>query len=345
MSIDAKKLKRLLTRHEILPIEYFCFKGEQKCALVKCFLHSCSQFLLLYIPSKYRFDVREEKDVYDLEDIHPDPVDEDDYSHLTDEDSKRYSDAELQEQRTNKYQALQQKYHRTLTAGDDDEPLIRKLNRQCKRLYQPLSKSSYDFSLQHERMLSVSFDGTPSFYHIKSYSLPKDMVRCMMFVVTLTDIIDKIEELNDEIGRLSDKFLSLLIRVSDSNMAEMANEIENSDFVCSKLAAKRDDLARHVRDDVHSMEKLRKEETRLLDEYQLESVKAKSSHDRVRVTDDLQKEIDAVFHRKNELTRKNITHSLRYHQIVLHVEEISFDNSVMIDRVRKNFQLLRALVA
>lgn len=345
MSIDARKLKRLLTRHEILPIEYFCFKGEQKCALVKCFLHSCSQFLLLYIPSKYRFEVREEKDVFDLEDIQPDPVEEDDYSQLPDEDSKRYSETELQEQRSSKYQALQRKYHRTLTAGDDDEPLVRKLNRQCKRLHQPLSKTSYDFALQHERTLAVSFDGTPSFYHIKGYSIPKDLVRCMMFVVTLTDVIDKIEELNDEIGRLSEKFLTLLIRVSDSNMAEMAGEIENADFVCSKLAAKRDDLARHVRDDLEKMEKVRKEETRLLDEYQQESMKAKSSHERVRVTDELQKEIDNLFHRKNELTKKNMTHSLRYHQIVLSVEEISFDNSVMMDRVRKNFQLLRVLVA
>lgn len=345
MSVDAKKLKRLLTRHEILPLEFYCFKGESKCAMIKCFLHSCSQFLLLYIPSKYRFEVREEKDVFEMEEIDPDPVDDDDYSHMADEDAKRYSEAELAEQRVNKYVKMQQKYHRTLTTASDDEPLVRKLNRQCKRLYQPLSKSTYDFALQHERLLAVHFGDKPSFYHLKSYTLPKDLGRCMLFVVTLTDVIDKIEELNEEVGRLSEKFVDLLMRVSESNLAEIQDEIENADFVQSKLAAKREEILRQLRDDTHLMDKLKKEEERLMEEYQKESLRAKSSHERVRITDDLQKEIDTVFQRKNELTRKKMSHSLRYHHIVLNLEEISFDNSVMIDRVRKNFQMMRSLLA
>lgn len=342
MSIDAKKLKKILSRNDILPLEYFCFKGESKCAMVKCFLFTVSQMLMIYIPSKFRFSVADQSNVYELEDLEDDPTEEDDYSKR--DDQSYAADQKLQEEKQSRYELMHQKYQFPVTLEGTEEPIARKLKRQLNRLNAPLSKTTYDLALQQDRFLYVSFgDDNMGMYYVRGYTIPRDMTRAFMFVTSITDIIDKIEEVNNELGVLSEKFVSMVLRLSENNMTEMSSEIENVSSVVSRLRGRRDEFGRTLRDAGGWFAKIKKEEQVLTDRYSEETMQAKTPHDRLKVGEGIQREIDALFTKKNDVIKKNMGLLYRYQKIVLFMEETSFDNSVMIDRVKKNFQLLKTL--
>lgn len=344
MSIDAKKLKKILTRNEMLPLEFFCFKGESKCALVKCFLHTNSQYLFIYIPSKFRFSVSDQGiPVYDLEDLDDDnQADDDDYAKK--ENDSEYADQKLEEVKRTKFELLHQKYQCPITLQGSEEPIARKLTRQLQRLNTPLTKSNYSLALQQDRFLFMSFGGDDvSRYHIRGYAVPGEMMRSFGFVTSITDIIEKIEDVNKEIAGLSEKFSAMVTRISDTNMAEIAGEIENFQSAKVRLQARREECEKQNRDCISLFGKMKKQEEILTQRFEEETLKAKSNHDRVRIGDDIQKEIDELFAKKNELIRKTMGVAYKYHKIILMLEEISFDNSIMIDRVKKNFLLLKTI--
>jgi hypothetical protein len=341
MSIDAKKLKKILSRNNILPLEYFCFKGEGKCAMVKCAMFSISQMMLLYIPSKYRFSVSDQSNVYDVEDLDEDHTEDDDYSKR---DDASYADQKLQDEHNTKYELMHAKYQFPVTLQGTEEPTVRKLKRQLNRLNAPLAKTSYNLAIQQDRFLYVSFgDDNVGSYYIRGYQIPREMTRSCMYVTSITDIIEKIEEINSEISIISEKFVSMVMRLSESNLSEMSAEIENVPNVVSRLRARRDECMKSLREAGEWFERVKREEDDLTERFRQETMQAKTSHDRSRVGEAIQKEIDALFDKKNEQIRKNINTLYRYHKIVLFLEEISFDNSVMLDRVKKNFQLLKTL--
>lgn len=341
MSIDAKKLKKILSRNDILPLEYFCFKGEAKCAMVKCFLFTVSQMMLLYIPSKYRFSVSDQSNVYDVEDLDEDPTEDDDYSKR---DDAAYGDQKLQEEKQSKYELMHAKYEFPITLEGTEEPTVRKLKRQANRLNAPLTKASYDLALQQDRFLFVSFgDNNFGNYYVRGYNIPREMTRSFLFVTSITDIIDKIEEINGEVATLSEKFVNMVMRLSESNMSEMSAEIENVPSAVSRIRARRDEFGKTLKEATAWFAKIKKEEEVLTDRFSEETMQAKTPHDRAKVGDAIQKEIDALFTKKNEVIKKNMMTLYRFHKIVLFMEEISFDNSVMIDRVKKNFQLMKTL--
>lgn len=341
MSIDVKKFKKILTRNDMLPLDYFCFKGEKKCAMVRCFLFTVSQYLLIYIPSKFRFTVSDQSSVYEIEDLEEDSVEADDYSKREDD---AYAEQKLEEEKRTKFDLLQQKYQFPISLEGTEEPMARKLKRQLQRLNAPLSKSTYDLAIQQDRFLYVCFgDDNFGSYYIRGYNIPRDMTRSFLFVTSITDIIDKIEEVNGEVLTLSNKFSALLLRLTDSNMTEMEPDIENFASTVNRLRSRRDEMDKTIQEICAIITRLKKEEEVLTDRFSEETMKASNSHERQRIGDTIQKDIDALFVKKNELIKKNMTMMYLYHKLLLFMEEVSFDNSIMIDRVKKNFQLLRSI--
>lgn len=342
MSIDAKKLKKMLSRNDILPLEYFCFKGENKCAMVKCFLFTVSQMFLIYIPSKFRFSVSDQSNVFELEDLEEDATEEDDYAKR--DDQSYAADQKLQEEKQSRYELLHQKYTFPVTLEGTEEPTVRKLKRQLNRLNAPLSKTNYDLALQQDRFFYVSFgDDNIGAYYIRGYTIPREMTRSFLFVTSITDIIDKIEEVNSEVGVLSEKFVSMVLRLTENNMTEMSSEVENVSSVITRLRGRRDEFGRTLREASEWFDRIKKEEQVLTDRYGEETMKAKTPQDRVKIGESIQREIDGLFTKKNDMIKKNMGTLYRYQKIVLFMEETSFDNSVMIDRVKKNFQMLKQL--
>ena len=342
MSIDAKKLKKILTRNEILPIEYYRFRGENECCMVKCLLTPISQFLLIYIPSRHRFtlDSSHSSYIYDLDDLEEDKNDDDDYT-KTEEDA--YKNESLSNEKETKYQLLQKKYKFPITMDGTDEPIARKVKRQLNRIESPLKKTEYNLAIQQDEFLFVSFGESMGYYHIKGYRIPNEFVRSMMYVTTITEIIEKIEAVQREIFQISEKFDPLLDKIIDSNISEISDQIENFSTTFAKIKEKKEDLVKQIKKSNSTYVELKESETQIMKEYREVEADVKSSHEKVKKTEAIQKELDELFSKKNELIRKTILLMYRYHKIVLYLEEISFDNSIMIDRVKKNFILIRNL--
>ena len=74
--IDINKLKSILEKSGIIIIDYYTL--DDKCAMLKTFIYNVNQFLLIYIPSKLRSDIKNKKDIYELKSL-DEVVDEEDY--------------------------------------------------------------------------------------------------------------------------------------------------------------------------------------------------------------------------------------------------------------------------
>ena len=61
------------------------------------------------------------------------------------------------------------------------------------------------------------------------------------------------------------------------------------------------------------------------------------------MTEKYQKEIDQIFYSKNDVIKKGMILVSKYQKNMLTMEEVSFDNSIMIDRIYKNFDQLKDL--
>ena len=110
--IDINKLKSILEKSGIIIIDYYTL--DDKCAMLKTFIYNVNQFLLIYIPSKLRSDIKNKKDIYELKSL-DEVVDEEDYAKFDE-----YQINQVQQQtHKDSYKQLANKYNKQIVINGD----------------------------------------------------------------------------------------------------------------------------------------------------------------------------------------------------------------------------------
>jgi len=211
MSLDIKKLSKLFQENDIVICDYFC--EDSKCMFIKCYMIKLSIFLLLYIPSKYRFTPPKDSNVYDIKEIEEN-TENDDYSKT----SKVPNIEKIDEEKSvSKYQELSKKYKTSIISDENDEPISRKIKRQIERLKLPFAGLSYDIAILNNKFIAVSFGDSISIYEMKK----SQNIRNIMYFANFKDIIDKIEDINDDLNNIKIQFQSIVKKISLSNLNDI----------------------------------------------------------------------------------------------------------------------------
>jgi hypothetical protein len=333
MSIDSKKLKKMLEKYDIHIIEYYSLDGD--CAIIKCFLTQVTEFLLIYIPTKLRFPISSGKNVYALENIE-EHTDNDDYSK-----SSKIPDMESidEEKSVSTYNDLTKKYNKTISLEGNDEPIQRKLKRQIDRLRIPFQKIYYDIGIQNGKYLTVAFGDNISMFSIKGYS---DKNRYILFIITIRDFIDKLDDIKDEISTIKKQFYEILIKVSLSNLEQISSSIENYSTITNNISQKKEQYRQSIQEFQQLYQSLKEKEENVIYKFK-ESITKLQGVKRDSLENELQKQLNNIFSSKMDLVSKGILLASGYQRNLLILEEISFDNSIMIDRVQKNFTILKEI--
>ncbi len=335
MSIDSKKLKKTLEKHHIYVIEYFCMDND--CAMLKCFLSKICEYLLIYIPSALRFEMKvvDYKNAYELVDL-DESTENDDYSKS---DKVPDMDTIDEEKSVSTYHELTQKYQKAITLDANDEPIQRKLKRQIDRLRLPFKRLRYELALQNGRLLSVAFDDNISLFRLKGYT--DDTSRTVLFLINVNDFIEEIELVDEHIQTIKTQFYDIIKKVSLSNLESISDQIGDYKNVVSKITSKKDTYIKMINDYKKLYQSAKDQESILIEDYKTKMNTAESSTKRSIIESSFEKRMKEHYVAKNEIVKKGMLLALEYQSNMLILEETTFDNTIMIERVTKNFELLR----
>jgi hypothetical protein len=333
MSIDSKKLRRTLEKHNMIVIEYYCIDGD--CAMLKCFLSKIGEYLLIYIPSalRFRMSVSENKNAYELQDIEEN-TENDDYSK-----SGKVPDMDIidEEKSVNNYKELTKKYQKSITMDGNDEPISRKLKRQIDRLRLPFSRLTYELALQNSKFLCVSFGDSITMFSIKGYSSKN---KTILFLINVNDFIDRIEDVDEQIGVIKEQFYDIIKKVSISNLESISDQISEYKHIMSRIETKKEDYKRSIVEYREIYEKTKEKEDDIIKVYK-EKMARETGVKRDTLDNEYQRRINELYKTKIEVIQRGITLVSKFQTNILILEETSFDNSVMLERVSKNFTLLK----
>ena len=336
MGLDIKKFKKILQKNDISIVNYYCLDG--KCALIKAFLNNICEFLLIYVSTKIRFEIKGDN-VYDITEMDEEnnENDLDDYSNT----SKLPNMEKIDEEKSlSKYNELTKKYKINISLEDSDEPIPRKIKRQVTRLKIPFSSLQYDISIQNNKYIGASFGDSITIYYIKNYNLKN--TRQIMYLCNISDLIENVEEVNDNIQIIKSQFYDILKNVSSSNFNSFSIENKKYQDIYQNISLKKDEYFISIDEYKKLYQTIKQKEDTIISNYQ-KMLKTEDSLKRSSLEQKYQKEMNDLFYTKNDIIKKGITLIGKYHKIVLISEEVSFDNSIMIERVNKNFELLKEI--
>jgi len=164
-----------------------------------------------------------------------------------------------------------------------------------------------------------------------------------MYLININDLIKNIEEIHENVKSIKEQFYDIIHNVSVSNF-ESINAYGN---LFSKsydsILLNKDEYKKSINEYQSIYKKIKDKEEEIINEYK----KAQSLDDVIKrntMSIKFQKEIDQIFYSKNDIIKKGMILVSKYQKNLLTLEEVSFDNSIMIDRVYKNFDQLKELL-
>lgn len=337
MSLDIKKISKLFQENDIIICDYFCY--DSKCMFIKCYMVKLSEFLLLYVPSKYRFnpskDINTNNNIYEIDEI-DEKTENDDYSKTS---KIPEMDKIGEDKSVSKYQELSKKYKNVLISDENDEPIIRKIKRQIERLKLPFSSLLYNIAIIHNRYLAVSFEDSTSIYEIK-----KNLnIRSIMYFANFRNIIDKIEEINEQIENIKIQFHQIVKKISISNLNELSSvsklssELQNYTKLEQEINNYFNEFYNSSKQFISIYIVTKEKEEDLIKEYQN---KIKDSVNKLSLESKTQTNLNELFDSKNQILKNLISITNKFNKFLLVLEETSFDNLIMLQRVDRNFEVL-----
>ena len=335
-TIDLSKLKASLEKTGILIVEYYLL--EEKCAMLKAYVYSINQFLLIYIPTKLRAELKGKKNTYELKSLE-DVVDEEDYAKFDE-----YQINMIRQGGSDKdaYKNLSQKYNKQIVLnGDGVEQFEKRIMRQVKRLNIPFSKLEYTIGVQNKKIMALNFGEEINLFYVKNYT--KD-VRCYMYIVNVKDLIENGTEMQHEIGSINTQFFKIICDVIESNLTEISS-IANKDYtaIIVKYQKQKAEFAKKTDAFLAFIKKIDDEEKAEIKKYKGLFANETSGIRKNSLETEYQNVLSSFMKKRVDKTESIIDQTYVFHIFFLLLEEISFDNFVMIKRTTSNFEKLKAL--
>jgi len=334
MSIDIGKLKSTLEQSHITIVDYYIV--DEKCGMLKCFMYKINQFILIYIPTKMRTELQNKKNMYELK-LFEDVIDEEDYAKYDE-----YQINFLNQRENDAYKNLSQKYNKNIsTNGDGNEPIEKRMMRQIKRLNIPFTKLNYTIGIQNKKILTLHFGEEINTYYIRN--LTSD-IRCYMYIVNVKDLIDNISEFSYELETINKQFYTMIYDIILSNFDEISNLTKESNkSIIDRFSKQSESYQKKSIASIQLIKALEVDEKTEIKKYKVLFQEETSTIKKNTLESQYQKILKTISQKRVEKIDAIIEQTYVYHIYFLLLEEISFDNFVMLKRVYTNTEKLKTL--
>ena len=314
-TIDIHKLKLSLDKAGISIIEYYLL--EEKCAMLKVFVYSIQQFLLVYIPTKLRSSIKPKKNMFEIK-LLEEVTDEEDYAKF------------------DEFQII------TIN-GDGIEQYEKRVTRQVKRLNIPFMKLDYTLGIQNKKILALHFGEDINLFYIKNYS--KD-IRCYMYIVNVKELIDNISEIHYEINNINTQFSGIMFDIIESNMREISLLTKTSyDTTLERFKKQKTEYLKKVSTFSEFIKTVDTQEKEEIKKYKNLFQTETSNIRKTTLEKEYENMMQSFMKKRQDQIENVIEYTYVFHIFFLLMEEISFDNFIMLKRTTTNFEKLSVLFA
>ena len=360
MTLSLNKLEKLLSKRGLIPKKYFTV--DHLIVYIEVLSIANADSFMLYIPSKYDIEIGEGNDVFKIRyvDITEDGNIPSDYAGEPDnfDLDKDYDgddiDLSPDAQHKNMEGYLEEKYNHPVSLKDgknikkDIGVQLREVFRQLRRLKFCTKSLKYKLAIIfNDYICCIRRDDTYECLFVHSSGGSDE--RKLMVTIDLETLYEKIDSVSIDIKTVREGIYRVLDKNQGKHIRNIQKMLENknnivtfSDLVSTKKAQYSKyliNLEQMLSDLTHAEKKNVEKLMQIEDKYSGEA-SLKSMHSDIEKTHQISKyenELSRINGVKQELIRNILLVKTKHENLSLRVDNIMFDNIIMIDAILKNF--------
>lgn len=361
MNHSFNKLENFLSSKGFFPQNIFTI--DSYCVYIEIFNIYNAETILLYIPSK--FNIKAERgNIFKINYI---DMEQDDniVTKYTDEKSNKeikenYEEISLDNNTNingNIEDNLNENYNKNIelkNINSNDKSILKDIFRQLTRFKQLTHNIKYKTSILYKNYLcSIKKDETIECYYISNYLLNKNF-RKLYITIDLKTFYEKIDILLDDIKVLKNSMYKILNQNQIKHSKLLHDMLQNKDKLLqySGMISKKKEYYETYIGELESMLKKLNEnelemnkERLLLNNKNDHGVKGmhsdiEKSHVLYKIDEKLEKLVDL----RHELTEDIIKTRNEQEILVIEIDKILYDNSVMLNEIIKNFDSICSII-
>jgi hypothetical protein len=345
MPLSIIKLEELLSEKGYIIDKYFVM--DKYCFYIQVFSIDTSELFLMYIPSKYNFEV-EGDNVYKIKYINmSSPTYGGNPNAMDIQDIYGIQNYDIIDEKVEEH--LESNYKHGIDISEitgDDTEILKSIYRQLKRLKYSVQNLKYKLGIVYKNYIcAIRRDDSIDCFFIKNY--PRTEGKKLFVITDLETIYEKIDSVKEEIIIVKNNIFHVLERnyslhgkVIDKiiqNKKDMANlpqkALEKNQKYTNMILKLEKNLSTILSSEQKYIERLRD-----LEEGGNEVHK---DVERFAEISSIREELKKIGMIKGDITKNILILREKKENTVLNIDKIMFDNTVMLDSIFKNFSKLK----
>ena len=231
--------------------------------------------------------------------------------------------------------------------SNDDITDIKAIYRQLKRLKFCVQNLKYKLAITYKNYIcAIRRDDSIDCIMIKNY--PRDPVKQLLVIVDLETLYEKEDKLLEDIQVVRESIYKVIERNQTNHGKIIERIIENKKdiLVIPQLAERKKEKYETMLKQLETMlQKMSESEKKYLDElYEIDGANTQGLENdinRVHHKARIEKELDKINSIRASISKNILTLRSKRENAILNIDKIVFDNTVMFDRIVKNFAHLK----
>jgi len=348
MPLQLSKLQELLAEKGFVISKYFVLNKEV--VYLEIFSVKMNEMVMLYIPSKYNFNVDSGGNVYKLSKLDLPFIDNVSDAYGEKDSSKnRYNiELDMDSENDNMEDHLDKNYKNRVNFNEKTFEDLRTIQRQMKRLRYSVENVDYKLAIIYKNYLCTIKKDNVICFTIKHY--PEIEMKRLFVVVNLETLFSKGSKILEDIYVVRESIYYVLEKNQGITARLVAKIMENKQgllTLSNKAELKKAEYERLLLEAQTMLKKMNQAEKRVMEKlYLLQDQNNSSLHtdiNRVHNKSLLEKELNSISTIKAEISKNMNTLRIKRENTLLNIDKIMYDNTVMLDTVLKNFEKMSTL--
>jgi hypothetical protein len=351
MTLKISKLQEFLISTGFIALKYFTLDDE--CFYVEIFHIKTCNILYLYIPSNYSFNISPEEcdeSVYKIKKV--EIFDSESEEYIGDSDKQEldnvYGNVEI-----NIEKSIENNYSNKIEIHDiykKDIYELKSINRLLKRLKYSVQNIKYKLMINYKNYIcSIRRDDSINIFSVKNYK--KDPVKKIFVIVDLETFYSEKDKVIEDSLTVKESIIYILTKNQNSqqdNINKLLEENKNITSVYSLIRTKNEKYDKLIYQLQNMFDKIIKTEEELSndeskDNYGNDANNIKTDILRIYNETNLNKELDKLSKLKADITKNLILLKNKKEDLIITVDKIIFDNTIMTEQIIKNYKKIKDL--
>jgi hypothetical protein len=347
MPLSIQKLEKFLALKGFIPTKYFTINST--CVYIEIMSLEDSDLFLLYIPSKYKFFVDKDRNVYKMQ--YYDEKDIDENIENTYQEIDFIGTPEIKN--GNIAPHLEENYKKSINIKDvatDDSKEVKNIINQIKRLKFCVQNVKYKIAITYKNFLfSIKRDDSIESYSISNY--PIKNFKQLYITVDLELLYEKIESVILNMKTIREGIYNILGN-NQYNHTKMINKLiqEKTNIldICNNTYINKNNYDNYIKESTEMLASISNVEKSLIKNIYETNEKYKNMPlqglhndiDKSHHISKLNDELTSVRKIKEDILNTLFELKTKKDNAVLSIDRIMFDNSVMLDSIFRNVTTL-----